>query len=162
MEVTVNWKVLDFDNKDEFYTDSNALEMQHRVLDQRPDYKVSTHMPVSSNYYPVNSAIVMRDSKRNLQVTVSNDRSQGGSVLKKGRIEFMQHRRLYYDDYRGVGEALNEIDAKTGKPILVTANYHLQIFDMSKEKSYQRTRQLLTDEPLLQYFSYDRKMPESF
>mmetsp|Transcript_19628 Transcript_19628/g.14344 ORF Transcript_19628/g.14344 Transcript_19628/m.14344 type:complete len:95 (+) Transcript_19628:1438-1722(+) len=36
MEVTVNWKALEINNADTFYTDSNALEMQKRVIDYRP------------------------------------------------------------------------------------------------------------------------------
>lgn len=43
-------------------------------------------------------------------MTVMNDRSQGGSVVEKGRIELMQNRRLHGDDNRGVDENLNEID----------------------------------------------------
>ena len=58
-----------------YYTDSNGLEMQKRVLNQRPDYKLVTDMQVSSNYYPINSAIAFRDTKTNMQMTVMNDRS---------------------------------------------------------------------------------------
>lgn len=43
-------------------------------------------------------------------MTVMNDRSQAGSVIQNGRIELMQNRRLYYDDDRGVDEALDETD----------------------------------------------------
>jgi lysosomal alpha-mannosidase len=43
-------------------------------------------------------------------MTVLNDRSQGGSVVQEGRIELMQNRRLFFDDDRGVDEALNETD----------------------------------------------------
>ena len=41
-------------------------------------------------------------------MTVMNDRSQGGSSIRDGRIELMMNRRLYYDDGKGVDEALNE------------------------------------------------------
>lgn len=51
-----------------------------------------------------------------------NSRSQGGSVVKTGRIELMQHRKLYYDDSRGMGEGLTEID-ELGNPIKVPAQY---------------------------------------
>jgi len=57
-----------------------------------------------------------------MQMTVMNSRSQGGSVLKNGRIELMQQRRLYNDDSRGMGEALNEFDS-LGNPISVPAVY---------------------------------------
>jgi len=56
-------------------------------------------------------------------MTVMNDRSQGGSVIDTGRIELMINRRLYYDDDRGVEEALNETDAY-GNGITVPATYH--------------------------------------
>jgi len=46
-----------------------------------------------------------------MQLTVMNDRSQGGSVLTNGSVELMQNRRLHHDDQRGVGEALNETNA---------------------------------------------------
>ena len=38
-----------------------------------------------------------------------NDRAQGGTSNKDGEIELMIHRRLLYDDGKGVGEALNEL-----------------------------------------------------
>ena len=62
-EVTVNFVALDIDNGDEFYTDSNGLEMQARKLNFRPtfNYSVSSHHNVSVNYYPVTSAIAIRD-----------------------------------------------------------------------------------------------------
>jgi hypothetical protein len=41
-------------------------------------------------------------------MVVMNDRSQGGSVLENGHIELMQNRRLNVDDWRGMGEPLNE------------------------------------------------------
>ena len=65
-------------------------------------------MQVSSNYYPINSAIAFRDTNTNMQMTVMNDRSQGGSVIEAGAIELMQNRRLLFDDNRGVEEPLNE------------------------------------------------------
>ena len=43
-------------------------------------------------------------------MTILNDRAQGGSVVEKSRIEFMQNRRLFKDDGRGVDEPLNETD----------------------------------------------------
>ena len=99
--------------------------MQERILNYRESFNFSSYEMVSGNYYPINSAIAIRDSK--LQMTVLNDRSQGGSVLEEGRIELMQNRRLLYDDDRGVDEALNETD-EFGNGISVPATYKL-IFD---------------------------------
>merc|ERR1711893_269289 len=96
MEVVVNWEMLNWDNDDTFYTDSNGLEMQKRVLNYRPDFTLVTDEFASSNYYPINSAIAIRDESKSMQLTVMNDRSQGGSVLSDGSIELMQNRRLHH------------------------------------------------------------------
>lgn len=69
-----------------------------------------------------------------------NDRSQGGSVIKDGRVELMQNRRLNVDDGRGVDEPLNETD-KNGNGISVPATYYVQLFNMVKRSSLQRTIQ---------------------
>ena len=41
-EVIAKWQLMDFDNGETFYTDSNGLEMQKRVLNKRPDYTLKT------------------------------------------------------------------------------------------------------------------------
>lgn len=108
--------------------------MQERILNYRPTWEWSGSQNISANYYPVQTAIAIRDVQKNLQMTVMNSRSQGGSVLQPGRIELMQHRRMYNDDGRGMGEAVNEIDGM-GNPIWVPAQYFLQIFNYEQEPS---------------------------
>jgi len=58
-EVVAKWRVLDedFSNGQTFYTDSNGLEMQKRILNHRETFQLATNMTTSSNYYPINSAI---------------------------------------------------------------------------------------------------------
>jgi hypothetical protein len=93
---------------------------------------------ISGNYYPVDSAIVMKDlsNQTNLEVTVMNDRPQGGSVdlTDKATIELMQQRRLLWDDNNGVDESLNETEAD-GTAIQSNAKYYMQIFDSAKVSS---------------------------
>ena len=60
-DVTVNWKSIDINNNQTFYTDSNGLEMQKRILNYRPSFNFSSFEQVSGNYYPVNSAIAIVD-----------------------------------------------------------------------------------------------------
>lgn len=62
-----------------------------------------------------------------------NDRSQGGSSLNEGEVEFMQNRRLNVDDWRGMGEPLAELDA-SGTGISVPATYYVQLFNMNLRK----------------------------
>lgn len=91
VEITANFWALDFDNENTFYTDSNGLEMQERILNFRSSYTFVSPINnnVTSNYYPIQTAIAARDTKKKLQLTVMNSRSQGGSVIIPGRIELM-------------------------------------------------------------------------
>lgn len=145
-DVTVNWKFFDgFEANKTFWTDSNGLDMQERRINYNPSYpwNKQDRQNISSNYYPVDSAIAMRDVSRGIQVTVMNDRAQGGSAeLEKSTIELMQHRRMLQDDNRGPKEILNETDAQ-GNGIKATAKYWLHIFDMEQGSSKQREQQLL-------------------
>lgn len=76
-EVIVDFTVDNFDNNQTFWTDSNGLEMQKRMLNFRPTWNIldnynDSNENVTANYYPINSAISMRDDSR--QFTVMNDR----------------------------------------------------------------------------------------
>jgi len=70
--------------------------------------------PVAGNYYPVNSGAYIKDATK--QFSILNDRSQGGASLTDGAFELMVHRRLLFDDSRGVAEPLNETDGITPYP----------------------------------------------
>lgn len=89
-----------------FYTDANGREMQERRRDFRPTWKLNNTEPVAGNYYPVNSRMFIKDSKK--QFTVLTERSLGGASMKDGSVEIMVHRRLLVDDKRGVAEPLSE------------------------------------------------------
>jgi len=109
------------------------------VRDFRPTWNYfknynDSHENVTANYYPINSAISMRDVFSDRQFTVMNDRSQGGSSRREGQVEFMQNRRLARDDGRGVDDPLDEKD-ELNHPIRVAATYYLQIFNQTAHKS---------------------------
>jgi len=109
-EVVLDVNVPSINNQNEFYTDSMGMELQRRVLNFRPTWDLAVSQPVSGNYYPVQSTIFIKDNSTSEGFAIIPDRSQGGASLTRGHIEIMIHRRLRNDDYRGVGEALNEID----------------------------------------------------
>nr|CAD7458127.1 unnamed protein product [Timema tahoe] len=73
-----------------FYTDSNGRELLERRRDYRPTWTAKLTEPVSGNYYPVTSKILIRDQNKGLELAVLNDRSQGGSSMKDGQVEIMQ------------------------------------------------------------------------
>lgn len=89
-----------------FYTDSNGREVLQRRTNFRPTWHLRQSEPVAGNYYPINSRAYIKDDVD--QLTVVTDRSQGGGSIYNGSLEIMLHRRLLYDDTRGVGEPLNE------------------------------------------------------
>nr|XP_020473504.1 lysosomal alpha-mannosidase [Monopterus albus] len=89
-----------------FYTDSNGREVLQRKKDFRPTWHLKQSEPIAGNYYPINSRAFIKDDED--QLTVVTDRSQGGGSIQNGSLEIMLHRRLLYDDVRGVAEPLNE------------------------------------------------------
>lgn len=155
-EVVPNFHVKYFDNNKTFYTDSNGLEMQERILNYRPtyEYDLENNQPVSQNYYPINSAISMKDITSKRQFTVMNDRSQGGTSMLPGTIELMQNREAPSDDNKGVGEPLREKDEQ-GYGIRVKATYYVQICDGVKRLPVQRVVQQKVHDPANYFFNFN-------
>lgn len=152
-EVLAVFELKNFINDGVFYTDSNGMEMQKRILNYRPTWDINNNYRdsnenVTANFYPINSAISMTYKEK--KFTVMNDRSQAGSALENGQIMFLQHRREFEDDGRGEGDELNELD-KNGHGIRVKATYYLDISSINDSR--QRQVQQKTDNPLQQFFS---------
>ncbi|KAI4470603.1 alpha-mannosidase [Holotrichia oblita] len=113
-----------------FYTDSNGKQMVKRIRNFREMYTYTDEEPISGNYYPITSNIVLKDGGsddcspgKNLEIAILNDRAQGGSSLEDGQMELMVHRRLLNDDAFGVGEPLNEIEFNKG--VVVRGQHYL-------------------------------------
>lgn len=155
------------DPQGKFWTDSNGLEMQKREIQffesnmssqnnqtgYNPNYKT-----ISNNFYPVDSAIVMRDLSKdsNVQVTLLNERPQSGSadMTDKATIEIIQNRRLLCDDDFGIEEALNETDSD-GIGLQSTALYYLHMFEMDRGVSFQRQQQLKIQKRPEYFFAFN-------
>jgi len=63
-EVVVKFHSPNITNNGTFYTDSNGLQMQKRVLNEQSSYKLRLDQRDSNtteNYYPITSAIAIRD-----------------------------------------------------------------------------------------------------
>ena len=92
----------------------NEIPSSRPLLDKetKANARKINFMTIAANFYPVTSAIAMRDTNSERQVTVMNDRAQGGSadLSQNSTIELMQNRRDLEDDNKGLGEALNETD----------------------------------------------------
>ena len=106
-EVIARWHT-NVSNRGVFYTDSNGREMQARQLNTRPNYPFNQTEFIAGNFYPVNAVALVQDASASFFVVV--DSTVSGSSLHDGEIETMVHRRLLYDDWRGVGEPLDETE----------------------------------------------------
>lgn len=137
-DVTVNWRMYDgFEANGTFWTDSNGLEMQERHLHFRDSQRANHIQNISSNYYPVQGGIAIRDAVNhsNKEVVIMNDRLQGGSAdLTKSTIELMQNRVILEKDVHGLDEPLIEKDS-SGYGVKVNARYYMQIHLRSESQS---------------------------
>ena len=112
-----------------WWTDSEALEIETRRRNQRPNYPYEVTEPVASNFFPSNqfaavfAAIAARgatsharrgeDSIRTAaavppSIVVVADRSRAAASLLDGELQFLVLRRLLFDDNRGVAQPLDE------------------------------------------------------
>ena len=147
----------EWDHKGVFATDSNGMNMVERKWDYRPTWNLNiTNEPTACNFFPVGSAITLADAMDDKKrLTVVNDRAQAGSAPTydgKAFIELMVHRRLLYDDARGVDEALNETsqwDPDVGLRVVV--NHALILGDCPHE---QRDMENWINEPIQLLFGY--------
>ncbi|VVC89214.1 unnamed protein product [Leptidea sinapis] len=112
----------DLDNFGTFYTDANGRQTIKRIRHMRATYQPYNLDPVAGNYYPVNSKIYIEDTKRNLRLSIFNDRSQGGSSLIDGAIDFLVHRRILTDD-TGAQTFLNDTIENQG--VVIRGKHYL-------------------------------------
>ena len=149
---------------DRFYTDSNGMVMEERILNHRDSYPLTnlTGFERVANFYPVNTAITLRDNStqdlsKKEQLTIINDRAQAGASFKPSSIELLIARRTMFDDNRGVDEPLNET-ISDGRPRIYEVNHYVIQSSVSKLKKddYMETKRLqrsLVEEPLQALFS---------
>ncbi|XP_057965070.1 alpha-mannosidase [Malania oleifera] len=139
-----------------FYTDSSGRDFLKRVRDYRADWSLSVNQPVAGNYYPLNLGIFTVDKKSEFSVLV--DRATGGASIRDGEVELMLHRRLIFDDSRGVGEPLNETECVPDKceGLKVRGNYYISINQLGTGAKWRRTTGQEVYSPLLLAFTHEK------
>lgn len=153
-----------------FYTDSNGREFVERRVNYRPTWKLNVTEPVAGNFYPVNAAYTLKDDARQLAILV--DRSQAGGMVANAAAELMVHRRILFDDSRGVGEPLNETTSITPYPnpkrlgtgLIITGKHYLQVTKPAGAFAAMRPQMdAIFQEPVLAYGAMsDAETPESW
>ncbi|KAA8547520.1 hypothetical protein F0562_003949 [Nyssa sinensis] len=139
-----------------FYTDSNGRDFLKRVRDYRADWPLSVTQPVAGNYYPLNLGIFTTDTKSEFSVLV--DCATGGASIEDGEIELMLHRRMIFDDSRGVGEALDETVCTESacEGLTVRGNYYMSINQLGAGSRWRRTIGQEVYSPLLLAFTHEK------
>lgn len=123
-----------------FYTDANGYYMQRRQKDHKETYTVAKQEGVNMNYYPMTSSVYIEDTSSTQRLSIVTDRAQGVTSLDAGEIEIMIHRVTIKDDWKGVGEALQERDS-SGSFINVTTRHYLSYSQSSVGIEDQRRQQ---------------------
>ncbi|KAA8547521.1 hypothetical protein F0562_003950 [Nyssa sinensis] len=139
-----------------FYTDSNGRDFLKRVRDYRADWSLSVTQPVAGNYYPLNLGIFTMDRKSEFSVLV--DCATGGASIEDGEIELMLHRRMIFDDSRGVVGALDETVCfeSTCEGLTVRGNYYMSIHQLGAGSRWRRTIGQEVYSPLLLAFTHEK------
>lgn len=152
--------ITDLDTEGTFYTDANGRQLLKRVRNNwGPTFDYVDSEPVAGNYYPVNSRILIRDVKRNVQVTIFNDRSQGGSSLEDGQLELMVHRRLLHDDAFGVGEAINE-PGVDNRGLIIRGSHYLLVSSIDDSFVHRELAVRLHLPPVLYFIPWSGSIGE--
>ncbi|XP_078151980.1 alpha-mannosidase-like isoform X2 [Carex rostrata] len=138
-----------------FYTDSNGRDFLKRVRDHREDWDLNVTQPIAGNYYPVNLGAYIVDENYELSILV--DRAIGASSILDGQIELMLHRRMLFDDHKGVGEVLNEeVCVKENcEGLTIRGNYYIGINKIGNGSYWRRTTGQQIYSPFLLAFSYE-------
>ena len=131
--------------------------MVERKRNFQPTYNLNyTNEPSSCNYYPVNSALTIHEPYSEFAyITVVNDRAQGGTVQNLNgfdTVEMMVHRRLLHDDFRGVGQALNETEQADHTQGLEAMMNHIVLIGNSVPE--QRNAETFMNEPVQLFFGH--------
>ena len=81
------------------------------------------------------SGIYIKDFREESRMLVMNNRPQGGSAYKSGRIELMFNRYGTTNDHLGVWESMQDLDS-AGNSLNVSATYRL-LFSQSSEDVHE-------------------------
>jgi len=130
-----------------FWTDSNGTIMMERRQNTRFTWDFRPKEFISSNLYPVNSAISIRETKTKSDkpshlvnskddeiLTVYNDRSQAGTSLKKGEIQLLLNQYANQDDRKGLAVGIFEDESNNENfsvkhYVAVSNNYNKDFLD---------------------------------
>ena len=128
MDAVITWESFDIKNWDQsFLTDTNGLNLvKRRVKSRNPTDILTVNLSDAIyNYYPVTSSLAITDTSTQRHFLVLNDRPQGGTGFRPGRVELMFNRRGASQDELGMSENVNEF--AHGEPIRTSHRYWVKV-----------------------------------
>ena len=131
-----------------YFTDQNGFQFIRRQT--LPD------QPIEANYYPMTSGVILQDT--NSRLTLLSAQSHGTASLKQGQVEIMLDRHLTTDDFRGLGEGIEDIKTTTSRFAILTETFHKRPEHQESSLSASLSLPALViqdslNQPVLAYFS---------
>ncbi|XP_054161157.1 lysosomal alpha-mannosidase-like [Oppia nitens] len=151
-EIVTRFQSTDLQTDGIYYTDANGRQSIRRQYD--PTRLSCGDNVISGNWFPVYSHISVVDDINNIQMSVVNDRTQGGSSLMNGSIELMVHRRLRQQGYGG-NFVINE-PGVDGRGLVVRGRHYL-VFNTPSitRKLVKNLAERLSAAPILSFNTID-------
>ncbi|XP_054167857.1 lysosomal alpha-mannosidase-like [Oppia nitens] len=148
----------DLNTHQEFFTDANGRQNIKRVRTSQLKNCGQSKNSISANYYPIYERIFIKDSQKDMQLTVMTDRAQGGSSEADGQMEIMFDRRLFIPK-NPVPLDETGID---GKGLVIRGKHYLLFRPINESVNlYRDLSQRLYMEPLIT-FSPLKESQESY
>jgi hypothetical protein len=134
--------------------------MMRRIKDYRQGYNYTITEKVSSNFYPINSKISIKDrinyiynetdyindNSNNNMIIIYNDRSQSGGVMKQGEIILLLNRYSQNDDWKGLSGPLLEISSS--QDYFITKHYLLLGNNININNNIKYIHDLIHNKPI--------------
>ncbi|PIA57354.1 hypothetical protein AQUCO_00600231v1 [Aquilegia coerulea] len=104
----------------------------------------------------LNLGMYIVDKKSEFSVMV--DRATGGASIEDGGLELMLHRRMIYDDSRGVVGSLDETVCveDTCEGLTIRGNYYMSVHQLGAGARWRRTSGQQIYSPLLLAFTHEK------
>jgi lysosomal alpha-mannosidase len=133
-----------------FDWDVGYLDTDGNGMFSVPRYYSNNHtLPIPANYYPSVYRAFLGNYRESPIMNFVHDRSHGVGVEKPGEMEIMLHRRLLQDDWRGVGEALNDVT-------VINPKHRLSLSDEYWDDGFRRNEYELNFPPVVFYHMGDK------
>ena len=117
----LNFHAQAFLNNNTFYIDDNGYEMMSKNISQN-----SSNSTNSTQFYPVHSAIAMKDNSTGKEFTIMTDHTQNGTATTPGNFKLIHMTR--FDNF-------------------AASTYYLQLLRLNSSSSEQRLVQMRVDDP---------------